>query len=77
VAEWKVIEQTLMRRGDEGKKSGVYLNDVRIPDEKLRKDIARHVPLSSKFTSNIPGESVSSIYDPSVSLLHRSRPTDL
>lgn len=65
-AEYAAIDQTLVRRSDEGKNSQVYINGVRIPDEKLRKEIARHVPLSSRFTANIPSELVSSVHGPSI-----------
>ncbi|CZR57742.1 uncharacterized protein PAC_07631 [Phialocephala subalpina] len=50
-AEWGLIDKALLRRREEGQESEVYFNNIRIPDARVRKEISRHVPLSSKFMS--------------------------
>jgi hypothetical protein len=51
-AEWGLIDKALLRRREEGRESEVYFNNIRIPDTRVRKEISRHVPLSSKFMSS-------------------------
>ncbi|TVY16175.1 putative ankyrin repeat protein [Lachnellula arida] len=46
--EWQSINKTIVRRHDRGRKSEVYLNNVLIPNAKVRKEISRNVLLSSK-----------------------------
>ncbi|PQE03124.1 multiple ankyrin repeats single kh domain protein [Rutstroemia sp. NJR-2017a BBW] len=42
--EWRLISRSIIqRREDHSKESEVYLNNVRIPDARIRKDISRHV----------------------------------
>lgn len=53
--EWGLIDKALLRRRKDGRESEVYFNNIRIPDARVRKEISRHVSLSSKFMS---GEAV-------------------
>ncbi|TVY28262.1 Ankyrin repeat domain-containing protein [Lachnellula hyalina] len=48
-AEWRSINKTIVRRHDKGRKSMVYLNNVLVPDAKVRKEISRNVLLSSQL----------------------------
>ncbi|TVY50444.1 Ankyrin repeat domain-containing protein 50 [Lachnellula cervina] len=48
-AEWQSINKTIVRRNDKGRKSEIYLNNVLIPNAKVRKEISRNVPLSSEL----------------------------
>ncbi|TVY40593.1 Ankyrin [Lachnellula subtilissima] len=48
-AEWRSVNKTIVRRHDQGRKSEVYLNNVLVPDAKVRKEISRNVLLSSQL----------------------------
>ena len=50
-AEWDLIDKVLTTRKKKGRESEVYLNNICIPDARVRKEISRHVTLTPSFAS--------------------------
>jgi len=48
-AEWRFVDRQLSRRKGQGRQSEVYFNNVRVPNARIRKEIARHVSLASRL----------------------------